>query len=267
MGSFSGLLPGHATQLFFSAVKVPLLLLATFALSLPCFYVVNSLMGLRADFGEAVRALLSAQAGVTVVLASLSPITLLWYASSGVYGEAILFNGAMFAVATGGGQVVLWREYRRLIARDRRHAVMLVAWLFVYSFVGMQMGWSLRPFIGDPVRPPQFFREDFGGNAYVVVGVKRLIRTNCVPDATGGTLNDRKSATRRKASGGREPPVCVAFPHAQPKQGADPGARGLARFALFAFPGVQREQGADAPRSSDSHLSRFHADAIGHRQT
>jgi hypothetical protein len=176
MGAFTGLSPGHWLQFVYSAVKVPLLLLTTFLLSLPCFYVVNSLMGLHADFGQAVRALLSAQAGLTIMLASLAPVTLVWYASSGVYGAAILFNGVMFAIATFGGQMVLWREYRPLILRDQRHRVMLVAWLFVYAFVGTQMGWSLRPFIGNPEQPPQFFREDLGGNAYVVVA--RLIRAH-----------------------------------------------------------------------------------------
>jgi hypothetical protein len=47
---------------------------------------------------------------------------------------------------------------------------MLRAWLFVYAFVGIQMAWIPRPFIGDPYAPPQFFREDSRGNAYRVVG-------------------------------------------------------------------------------------------------
>ncbi len=31
------------------------------------------------------------------------------------------------------------------------------------------MGWVLRPFIGNPRAPVQFFREDSWSNAYVVV--------------------------------------------------------------------------------------------------
>ena len=30
---------------------------------------------------------------------------------------------------------------------------MLRAWLGVYAFVGIQMGWVLRPFVGQPDRP------------------------------------------------------------------------------------------------------------------
>ena len=43
-------------------------------------------------------------------------------------------------------------------------------WLLIYCFVGIQMGWTLRPFIGDPTSQIQFFREGALSNAYVVVG-------------------------------------------------------------------------------------------------
>jgi hypothetical protein len=46
---------------------------------------------------------------------------------------------------------------------------MLRTWIVIYVFVGIQMGWVLRPFIGDPRAPVQFFREDSWSNAYVVV--------------------------------------------------------------------------------------------------
>src|SRR4051794_7125904 len=55
-------------QVVFSAVKVPLLLLVTFLLGLPSFYVLNALFGLRDDFGQAVRALIATQAGLAIVL-------------------------------------------------------------------------------------------------------------------------------------------------------------------------------------------------------
>ena len=44
-------------QVVYSAVKVPFLLFATFGLSLPSFLVINTLLGLRADFARVVRAL------------------------------------------------------------------------------------------------------------------------------------------------------------------------------------------------------------------
>jgi hypothetical protein len=169
MGTFGGILGERMWQVAYSAAKVPLLLLVTFLLGLPSFFVLNTLYGLRADFGEAVRALLAAQAAMTLILASLAPLTALWYASSDDYPSATLFNGMMFAVATFAAQWLLRRFYRPLLLRQLRHRWLLRAWLVIYTFVAIQMAWVLRPFIGAPYQPVQFFRDDSWSNAYVVV--------------------------------------------------------------------------------------------------
>ena len=46
---------------------------------------------------------------------------------------------------------------------------MLRAWLGLYIFVGIEMGWVLRPFVGNPDQPVELFRADSLGNAYVEV--------------------------------------------------------------------------------------------------
>jgi hypothetical protein len=167
MGSFGGMLGEHFLQVVYSAVKVPFLLLGTFVLSLPSFFVVNTLFGLRSDFSHSLRALLATQAGLTIILASFAPFTILWYASSSNYRGAILFNTLMFGCASFTAQWLLRRFYEPLIRRNPRHRLLLRAWLVIYAFVGIQMAWVLRPFIGYPDAPTQFFRQDAWGNAYV----------------------------------------------------------------------------------------------------
>jgi hypothetical protein len=170
MGTYSGLKVGRWHQLLYSGVKVPLLLLATFLLCLPSFFVVNMLAGLRDDFGQVLRALVATQSCVTVVLAALAPITAFWYVSCTDYGLILLFNMVMFGIATFAAQIVVRRYYRPLIRREPRHRHLLWAWFVLYAFVGVQMGWVLRPFIGNPETPVAFFRAEAWGNAYVVVG-------------------------------------------------------------------------------------------------
>jgi len=169
MGTFGGFAGERLWQVLFSACKVPLLLIATFLVALPSFFVLNTLLGVREDFGEVLRALVAAQAGLTLVLAALAPYTAFWYASFMDYHEAILFNGLLFAIASLAGQAQLRRSYQPLIARTPRHRHLLRIWLVLYVFVGIQMGWVLRPFVGDPGMPPQFLRSGAWGNAYVVV--------------------------------------------------------------------------------------------------
>lgn len=169
MGSSLGWEGDRWLQVCYSALKTPLLLMATFALSLPSFYVANTLLGLRQDFSDAIQSLLRAQAVLVVVLTALAPYIALWYASSESYAQAIAINGFAFLTASLAGQIALRRNYRRLIARNHRHRWLLWTWLVIYLFVGIQMAWSLRPFIGSPTAPVQFLRRAGEGNAYIAV--------------------------------------------------------------------------------------------------
>lgn len=166
MGTFGGVAPQRLEQIAYSAIKVPMLLTVTFALSLPSFFVINTLLGLRDDFGRVLRALVASQAGLTIVLASLAPITVFWYASVPSYGLAKLFNTGVFGIASLAGQLQLKRYYRPLIAELPRHRWMMRTWLVIYAFVGVQMAWVLRPFIGAPAVETRFFRSGAWGNAY-----------------------------------------------------------------------------------------------------
>ncbi len=169
MGTFGGVGGERTWQVVYSALKVPWLLLVTFGLSLPSFFILNTLAGLRSDFDEALLALLATQAALSIVLAALAPFTLLWYASSASYQAAILFNFLMFAVASLSAQQLLRRSYRVLIARNERHRQMLRLWLILYGFVAIQMAYVLRPFVGNPAKPTALFRPDSWGNAYEVL--------------------------------------------------------------------------------------------------
>jgi hypothetical protein len=169
MGSFGALDMGRGWQIIYSAIKVPLLLLGTLLICLPSFFVLNTVAGLRADFGRALAGLLASQAALTMVLCSLAPFTAVWYLSVEDYHAAVLFNGAAFALASISAQLTLRRHYLPLIRANRKHRLLLRVWLALYAFVGMQLGWVLRPFVGQPNAPVQWFRADAWGNAYVEI--------------------------------------------------------------------------------------------------
>jgi len=170
MGSYafdSG--PDRLLMVLYAAVKMPLLVLVTSLLCLPGFFVLTTVLGLRDDLHRSLSAILAGQAALVLALASLGPVTRLVYTSGIGHSNAILFNAGMFSVATALGQVVLWRRYRELVRENPRHLVMLWGWLLAYAFVGIQMGWMLRPFVGTPGAPVTFFRQEPFSNAYVVI--------------------------------------------------------------------------------------------------
>lgn len=171
MGGFM-ITPQRLRLIAYAAIKVPLLILTTTLICLPGFFIFNTVAGVRADFRRAMLAILSGQASLTVALASLAPITAFAYISGVSHRGALLFNALMFSLATAAAQVVMIRRYRPLLAdshRGRAHRAMLATWLILYIFVGVQMGWVLRPFVGHPDMAVAFFRQDSFTNAYVEI--------------------------------------------------------------------------------------------------
>lgn len=169
MGSFSAYSVERLAFPVLSAIKLPVLILASAAICLPGFFVINAAAGLRDDFRESLRAIAAAQAAVALALCSAAPIILVVYSGMESHRAALMANMAVFTLAAGVGQLVMVRRYRPLVRRSPRHRAMLGAWLGLYAFVGIQMGWTLRPFVGTPGTPVQVFRDGAFTNAYVAV--------------------------------------------------------------------------------------------------
>lgn len=169
IGAFALDTPDRVLGVFFTAIKIPLLLLATAAVTLPGFFVISTILRLREDWPDVLRAILRGQAALACSLAALAPITLFVYISGINYRGALIWNVLTFSAAAFVAQIIMRRAYAPLIARNPLHRRTLVLWTILYAFVGIQMGWTLRPFIGNPGTFPTFFRDEPFSNAYVVV--------------------------------------------------------------------------------------------------
>lgn len=186
-GGFYGAVMGsnyaRPLQCWYSAVKVPILLIGSTFVCVANFYVINVILGLGSDFAHAFRGILTAQAAAAVALASFAPVTAFIYYCTSNYAFALLLNASIFCAASLAGQVTLMRYYRPLIQKSKRHKIALACWIFLYVFIGVKMGHVLRPFIGDPTEKTTFFRERafynnpytnlFWGGYSVVKGLRR----------------------------------------------------------------------------------------------
>jgi hypothetical protein len=192
MGMFSvfGVKGPTPMQVVASMVKVPLLFYLTLLVTLPSLYVFNALMGSRISLTGVVR-LLIASLGVNVtVLASMGPIVAFFSVCTTSYPFMVLLNVAVFAAAGFFGLRFLLQTLHRLnVAGSMRATVptpepgtwseaeppgplepvrnrpvpdhvktVFRLWVVVFGLVGAQMGWVLRPFIGNPNMPFSWFR-------------------------------------------------------------------------------------------------------------
>jgi hypothetical protein len=168
-------------QLLLTAVNVPALLMCTLVITFPSLYVFSAMLGTRLSFLDVLRVLVAAVAVNLCVLAAFGPITGFFTISTTSYSFMKLLNVAFFAIAgvlgigflirvlsvleakgsaaapPAGAPVVPSAAVPPLIGEQRTRKVLGV-WIVLYAVVGAQMGWVLRPFIGDPEQPFVLFR-------------------------------------------------------------------------------------------------------------
>ncbi len=169
MGAYAFVNGGSAAFILISALKVPLFLGLSAALMLPAFYVLYALLGLGHEWKIALRALVGGQAAFALILASLSPFTLVFYLSGASYRGALGFNVGLFVVASWAARNAIQSRLRTLFESDARHARLFSMGLGLWAFVAVQLAWNLRPFVGNPDGAAQFLRPDAFTNAYLAL--------------------------------------------------------------------------------------------------
>lgn len=198
MGAYAVIRTGgadHAAymQMLASAVKVPLLFFLTLAVTLPSLYVFNALVGSRLSIVSVIRLLVAMLGVMLAVLASFGPIVVFFSVSTESYPFMKLLNVLVAGMAGFLGLAFLLRTLHRLVlaqvdmdssstkafssakgdeeedpagaldqvgpeTSDKARSVFQV-WVIVFSLVGAQMSWVLRPFIGKPGMEFSWFRE------------------------------------------------------------------------------------------------------------
>lgn len=201
MGLYAALRGGShaALQVAAAMAKVPLLFLLTLLVTFPSLYVFSALARSRLTFETTLRLLLAAMTVNMALLASFGPVTGFFTLSTESYPFMVVLNVAFFAISgliglsflrsslTGvfEADAVLPRAAWQVPPAPEAEAAsqppnrpkprvggaakdVFRLWTLIYAVVGAQMGWILRPFIGDPHRPFQLFRER-QGNFFIAV--------------------------------------------------------------------------------------------------
>jgi hypothetical protein len=186
-------------QVAASAVKVPALFFLTLVVTFPSLYVFNALVGSRLTVASVLRLLIASLGVTLAVLASLGPIVAFFSVSTTSYSFMVLLNVVLCSVSGVLGLLFLLQTLNRLsvaepgpaepdpsqpdaaseptdqpaprghlpgpLDRPEGHVLgrhvkaVFRCWVLVFGLVGAQMSWVLRPFIGNPDEPFQWFRQ------------------------------------------------------------------------------------------------------------
>ena len=167
-------------QAFYVAIKFPLILLLTAFANAFLNGVLAPLMGLQIGFRQSLLAILMSFMIAAVILGAFSPLIffLVWNAppiadeehARHVHAFILLLDVLVIAFAGIAANARLIQLLRELSGSKAIANRIFLAWIAGNLFLGSQLSWILRPFIGSPTLPVEFLRTDaFRGNFYEAV--------------------------------------------------------------------------------------------------
>jgi hypothetical protein len=164
-------------QALYVAIKFPFIILLTTIGNSLINAMFAPLLGLNIPFRQSFAAIVMSFTIAAAILGAFSPLIafMIWNAppispqtvSGATYNLIKLINVAVIAFAGMTGNVRLFQLLTRLGGSKAVAFRVLFAWLSGNLFLGSQLSWILRPFIGSPDLPVEFFRTSaLHGNFY-----------------------------------------------------------------------------------------------------
>lgn len=158
-----------------TAIKVPVLFLLTLLIVISPIYVSSTFVGAKVTFSQVVTMLLASLAVTTITLASMASVAFFFALTTTSYQFIKLLHVAVFAYAGVIGLSFLMRCFNAVVGLGvySGKRLLFVAWLLLYMFVGTQLAWVMRPFVGYPGMQYTLFRErtgDFYTNVFNSLG-------------------------------------------------------------------------------------------------
>lgn len=156
-------------QAVFTAVKMPLLIFLTCGGNALLNGLLAQVLGAGLGFRQSALAILMSFTIAALILAALSPVALFILANAPALDSAgrnvghsvTLLTDVLFVAYAGvvANQRLL-RLLERICTSPEAARRVFWSWLAGNLFLGAQLAWILRPFIGSPGLPVQFLRDD-----------------------------------------------------------------------------------------------------------
>jgi hypothetical protein len=169
MGSYAGLGRGSWMFALASAVKVPLLLFGITMLCFPALYVFGVAGGSDLRGRSVLGAILAAQGVLVLALVALLPVVLFFMTSTRNYAFTKFVQLVVWGIAGLLALKFLFRLLKQMdpaLVKNRR---LMVAWMVLFTLVGSQAAWWLRPYMGNRAEDFEWRRANTSGNVYASV--------------------------------------------------------------------------------------------------
>lgn len=159
-------------QAISSGLKVPILFILIILICFPAFFVIQAILGSKLTLGQMFSVIISGFMMTTSIMVSFAPIVFFFLITGDNYGFIKLLHVAIFTLASLFGMRFIIDALKfsceKKAVYPKTGVQVFKFWIIILAFVGAQLSWSLRPFVGAKDRPFQIFREQ-EGNFYQAV--------------------------------------------------------------------------------------------------
>jgi hypothetical protein len=178
MGCYHSLLQALA-----ASAKVCVLFSLVLVICFPAFFIIQYMLGSRLKLLPMISIVLSGFVLTTAIMVSFAPIIVIFLLTGSNYYFLQLLHIAVFVLAGVFGMKTVVDALRFSCEKKNVYphtgVVIFRFWVVILAFVGIQLAWNLRPFLGDRGRAFELFRE-YEGNFYtaLIYSAERLLEAD-----------------------------------------------------------------------------------------
>jgi hypothetical protein len=168
MGSYNSIVQAISTGL-----KLWMLFTLTLIICFPSFYIVQLILGSKIKISQLIIILLAGFVMVSVTMLAFAPIILFFQLSGDNYHFLQLLHVFVFGFSGIFGMKVVLDALTAIFEGKNIYPkiglTVFKIWVVIFAFVGIQLSWNMRPFLGSKNMEFQLFRTETQGNFYETV--------------------------------------------------------------------------------------------------
>lgn len=159
-------------QALAAGAKVAVLFTLALVICFPAFFIIQYILGSKLKLRQMISIILSGFVLMTAIMISFAPIVIIFLLTGSNYyflqllHIAIFFLSGIFGMLTVVEALKYSCETKSIYPQTG--VVVFRFWVVILAFVGIQLAWNFRPFLGDRGQPFEWFRH-YEGNFYTAL--------------------------------------------------------------------------------------------------
>jgi len=167
MGSYNSL-----SQAISSSIKMPILFSASIMICFPAFFIIQLILGSKLNLRQILTIVLAGFVFSATIMVAFSPIILFFTQTSDNYSFLKLLHVGVIGFSGFFGMQTMTHALQDACENKKVYPKIGISvfsvWVLVLAFVGMQLAWNLRPFLGNRDQPFEIIRAK-QGNFYIAI--------------------------------------------------------------------------------------------------